>query len=196
MYELFRAKTKSLKEEKTMRNKAFNLVGKTVSILIIILIAVMLFSIIKSKVNKQDTTFLGYRFYVVLSESMKPTFDMGSVVAVKQISPSELAKGDIITFRDVYQTDKTTTHRIVEVKSNNGISFVTKGDANSVNDQSTVSVKDVVGKVAFHIPYIGRLLNFVRTKTGLLLLIIIPSTFVGVYESAKLFSYLRKKQDN
>jgi signal peptidase len=69
--------------------------------------------------------------------------------------------------------------------------FITRGDANRVNDSDPVSADEILGKVVFHIPYIGYALSFARTKKGMAILILIPgllllsSQIIQLYKLAK-----------
>lgn len=186
-------KVKNEDKKKLAIVKIFKFILNIVFVFIIILLVTMIFSIINSKLKKEAPNLFGYKFYVVLSQSMKPTLDIGSLVGVKPINPVDLRVGDIITFTSLSESDITTTHRIVEIDNEKNINFITKGDANAVNDQYLVSADNVVGKVVFYIPYIGKLLNYVKTKIGIIILIVVPSMIIGISESIKLVTYLRKR---
>lgn len=186
----------NINEKKVLLSRILKYVKNTFFILFIALLITMVFSVLYSRIKKQEMSFLGYRFYTVLSESMKPALKMGSLIAVKPVKPDYLHAGDIIAFTDAFKPDQITSHRIVEIKNNNNMSFVTKGDANSVNDENLVYSNNVIGKVVFHIPYVGMLLNFVKTKKGIILLIIIPGLAVGISEAYELYKCLHETDDN
>ena len=108
---------------------------------------------------------IGFTPYAVTSGSMEPKYKVGSVVYVKHIDPEELKTGDVITFRLI--KDELATHRIIKVdRSDEGLQFWTKGDANSISDGSPVKAADVVGKVYFTIPYLGFFGGFLDTLRG------------------------------
>ncbi len=108
--------------------------------------------------------FMGFRTLAVLSGSMEPNIPVGSIVYTKEIAPEELVAGDVLT----YKINGTTmvTHRIVEVDTANK-QFITKGDANEVNDGSPVIYDQVVGKAAFSVPLIGYISIYIRTPLGI-----------------------------
>lgn len=190
------SKVTNMSEKKDLLLKILKFVKNTFFILFIALLIAMIFSVLYSRVKKREISFLGYRFYTVLSESMKPTLNMGSLIAVKPVNTGYLHAGDIIAFTDAYNPDQITSHRIVEIKNNNNISFITKGDANTVSDENSVSSNNVIGKVVFHIPYAGILLNFVKTKKGTIIIIIIPGLAIGISEAFELYKGLHKTDDN
>lgn len=132
--------------------------------------------------------------YVVLSDSMSPAIGAGDVVIVDSVSPSEISEDDVITFRNgggdraTGDTDKVT-HRVVEVVEQDGERyFRTKGDANEEVDAELVPAGNVVGRVSFHIPYIGHVLTFGSARSRLLALVVVPSVLLIVNEVWTLYA--------
>jgi signal peptidase I len=128
--------------------------------------------------------------YVVLSGSMNPTFDTGSLVFVKPTDPSAIAEGDIITFSSSGDASRLTTHRVVGINRENEINFITRGDANNVNDPNPVPAENLVGRVTGSVPYIGYLFGFAQTRQGLIMLIFIPGLFIIILELRRLFKHM------
>jgi len=132
-----------------------------------------------------------FKSLVVLSSSMEPKVKMGSVVAVRLAA--EYRVGDIITFGEMSRTKSPTTHRIYEIKSENGQKiFVTKGDANNAPDQKTVRESEILGKVLFSVPYVGYAVAKAKTPVGFLLIVIVPSVVI-IYEELKNIAAETKK---
>ncbi|OGM76418.1 signal peptidase I [Candidatus Woesebacteria bacterium RIFOXYA1_FULL_40_18] len=128
-----------------------------------------------------------YRLFVVQSGSMEPKIKTGSVVLV--VREKNYKVNDIITFlfnldakpRDL---NSTITHRIFSLKdSSDGKNIETKGDANQAPDKEIVKESQILGKVVFSVPYLGYVVAFARTQTGLILLIVIPATII-IYSEA------------
>ena len=126
----------------------------------LVFMAVLVFSLLQSRVTGSPPTIAGHHLYVVLSGSMSPTFEAGSMVVVRPVEASEIAVGDIITYREPGAEETLTTHRVVVVERENGLQFITKGDANEVIDQDPVPAENLVGKVLFAIPYAGHVADF------------------------------------
>ena len=135
--------------------------------------------------EKSDAAIFGYRFYQVLTNSMAPQpdspsrgFYAGDIVLVKMTDGSQVKEGDIITFQ-VGEGDRYLTHRMVErlteLNGQEGDYIVTKGDANNSKDPP-ISADRVYGKVAFVIPKMGSVLNFVQENLWLCLVCVL-STF-------------------
>ncbi|WP_148415577.1 signal peptidase I [Haloferax sp. KTX1] len=132
--------------------------------------------------------------YTVLSGSMSPTFDAGDVVVVRDVPPADISEGDIITYREAGSaiTDERTdrvTHRVVAVdRSGDSPVFRTKGDANEDVDSDPVAADRVVGRVWFHVPYLGLAAQFVQSGLGLVLFVILPGALLVVTELYSLYT--------
>lgn len=133
-----------------------------------------------------DLGLLGYKFYDVLTGSMSPTINPGSLIIVKEIDDSEVKEGDVITFKGT-STSNLTTHRVVEViEKNNNIKFQTKGDANDVLDPMLVDEGLLVGKVVFNVPYMGNVMSFINQYRVIIVILIIAYLCFGTfYKGAK-----------
>jgi len=135
---------------------------------------------------------LGMNFFTIYGGSMMPTIPIGSVVAVKSVEASAIKIGDIITFRTGTEAHKVVTHRVVEVSNDSGaLSFRTAGDANASPDANAVLAENVIGKMWFHMPFLGYLSSLVTTKLGFILLIVVPGTFIISLEGRNVIAELR-----
>ena len=106
---------------------------------------------------------IGFKSYRVLSASMEPEYHVGSLVYVKQVDMDSINTGDVITFH--ISESNLVTHRVVE-KDSIRKGFITKGDANEVNDGGLVTYDSVVGKVMFDIPLLGYVSSFMSSLYG------------------------------
>lgn len=129
---------------------------------------------------------LGYKFYDVLTGSMSPTINPGSLIIVKEMDSNEINEGDIITFKGS-STSNLTTHRVVKViEKNNNIKFQTKGDANDVLDPMLIDGNLLVGKVILDIPYMGKVMSFINQYRAIIVILIIAYLCFGTfYKGAK-----------
>ena len=89
---------------------------------------------------------------------------MGSALPVGSLAVAmpqpEYFVGDVVTFK-IPGSEELLTHRIIEISEDQlQISVIrTKGDANNVVDDWELTDEDIVGKVVFHLPYLGYLLR-------------------------------------
>jgi signal peptidase I len=110
-------------------------------------------------------------FYVVISESMVPSLNVGDIVIINRGVPfSSLNVGDIIVFttpgKTTEGTHKTIVHRIsgIEIHGNHA-TIMTKGDANPLPIELMdypIKEQNYIGKVAFTIPKLGLLSTLLR----------------------------------
>lgn len=99
-----------------------------------------------------NTGLLGIRPSLIASNSMSPKLLVGDIALVRDVSPDNVAVGDIIRFR---QGDVYVIHRVVDIQSNgNQITFVTRGDANTDPDPP-VPEAALAGRVVLAVPKIG-----------------------------------------
>ena len=138
-------------------------------VIFILILSVLIYSSVKSVITKKASV-LGYQSYIVMSGSMGPTFDTGSLIIVKPAKAAAIKERDIITFSSKVSPDDLTTHRVVKIIKGNEISFTTRGDANQTDDPNPVYESQLVGRVVLYIPYLGYLMRFLRTPYGLITL--------------------------
>lgn len=158
-------------------------------------IVYMLVFMFKGMRTNETPTIFGHQIYIVRSNSMSPTFETGSLLFVKQVDTSSIQVNDIITYKGE-NDNVATTHRVVNILNDDGLQFVTRGDANNVDDPNPVRADEVVGRVVLSIPYIGYLLGYIRTKQGLLVFIIIPALLIMITQIFSFLKELKKKEKN
>lgn len=102
----------------------------------------------------------GYTPYIVMSGSMEPYIETGSVVFVdtNEIIPEV---GDVIAFRE--SNDVMVTHRVVAYDVNTN-TYTTKGDANNSVDPNPVSPSQIVGTYKQNLSKLGYLLVLLEAK--------------------------------
>ncbi|KQL43466.1 signal peptidase [Brevibacillus choshinensis] len=146
------------------------------------ILIVMASAVVVSKASDGEPKFFGFQMKGVLSGSMEPTFMTGSVIVIKPGGDmNRFQKGDVITFR--VADDKLVTHRVVDVlKNGQNVSYVTKGDNNQKADPEPVRAENIVGQyMGITVPNLSYLLDFVRSKTGAVILMITPGVFLLGY---------------
>jgi signal peptidase I len=133
---------------------------------------------------------------VVLSGSMEPRMSPGDAVIVREVPASEIERQDIITYQRT-GSDTPTTHRVIEKQStDDGVAYVTKGDANEERDRGTVSHDRVVGEVIIVIPFIGHVIQFANTQLGFLTLVLTPMVLFVLSELWEVAKSVREPESD
>ena len=116
----------------------------TVSIVVLILV------IMGAKIKGKVPYIFGYSVMNIVSGSMEDRIPAGTYILIKKTDASEIEKGDVICF---YSDDPTilgypNTHTVIEdpIHGENGIEFVTKGDASLAKDDYTAKGDKLIGK--------------------------------------------------
>lgn len=153
--------------------------GNILSVFLILILCVSIFSMINAKKNgDQLPSVFGYIPMSVLSGSMRPMLEPGDMIIVNKIEDAgEIQVGDVVTYR--VDRDTLVTHRVIEVvNEQNQLKFRTQGDANNIEDDSLISSKQVVGTFSARLPYGGYAANFARSPKGFIFLILVPTVLL------------------
>lgn len=152
---------------------------------IILLAALYAFTTMATKDDQNVASILGYTPLVVETDSMKPTFESGDLIFIKKCDTSKLKEGDIITFHTIIDNQYAlNTHRIQKIDEANGVrSYTTIGDNNNgIADQHVISDGDIVGKYIGHVSGLGKVMNFLSSSMGFLIVIVLPMLLFFIYQ--------------
>lgn len=126
--------------------------------------------------------------FLVKSESMVPAINMGDLIITGPVNGT-VRPGTVVTYA---RGEVLVTHRVISIKDKK---LVTKGDAVEDPDPGSITMSQVRGIYLFKIPSLGYLANFMHTKLGWFIVVIVPSILLlGLifYEIAK--EVLKKPQ--
>ena len=177
--------------------KALRIVGNILTALILIFaLTVMSCTVVSvNTVNREEASIFGYKPYIVLSDSMQDTFEVGDMVISKSVDVSTLEPGDIITFSSIDPANygETVTHKIREITTYEGEpAFVTYGTTTGVDDAYPVPFANVTGQYQFRLPGMGYFFEFLRTPAGYVTLILIPFLLLIILQAIKFFRLARQ----
>lgn len=125
----------------------------------IIVVLVVIFAVLLVGVR-----LFGIQVFSVISGSMEPEYHVGSLIYVKDVDPSEIKVGDVITY--VLPNETPSTHRVIRIDTEKQ-RFYTKGDANDTADGAPVHFKNLIGIPIFKIPYLGYAAYFIQHPPGM-----------------------------
>ena len=139
----------------------------------------------------------GLQVYSVLSGSMEPTYQTGSLIYVKKVDPFTLETGDVITF--MVDADTVATHRIAGIVPDEDepdvIRFRTKGDCNEEEDAKLVHCANVIGVPVFTIPKLGYFASYIQEPPGSYVAISAAAFLLMLMFLPELFSSDEKKDE-
>ena len=203
-----------------------------VNVILYTFLAVCIFSVFFTVFSRNNADgaaeIFGYQLRVVTSDSMAKceytdTSDfeikdipLRSMVFVQTVPKDaekayewyrDLEVGDVLTFRYVYTTQITITHRIVSIEENDNGGFTIELAGDNKNSESgqlyqTIdtsvnnSVNYVIGKVTGQSYVLGLIMSFLMQPVGILLAIIAPCVVIILLEAlkiAKIFMADKKK---
>ncbi len=134
------------------------------------------------------TLVLGWSPVMIASGSMSPAVRPGDIVLInEQVADEPLGAGTIITYIDPRQDrDGLVTHRIAETaltpEADAVAEYVTRGDANTVNDAHPVPHDQIVGSARLLIPLLGLPVHWARSAdhTNLSIFVLVTMTAITV----------------
>ena len=206
-----------------MKNKK---IKKTLNVLLNVIVylflAICICSVVLTLFSKKDSDgaaeLFGYQMRIVTSDSMAACeytdvsnykikdIPIESMVFVKVI-PDDPAKidefykslevGDVLTFRYVYTTQVTITHRIVSIteKESGGYIIQLAGDNKTtasgqlyqtIDTSVPYSTNYVIGEVTGQSYLLGVVMSFLMQPIGMVLIIIIPCAIIMILEIIKI----------
>lgn len=192
------------KDNKIFSNPILKIITKIISwvllIFLILIAGILIFNVICTKIYeiKGQKYEPAISLYTIISPSMEPNINVYDVVVTTKVTDfSTIKEGDVITFvsNSSLGDGLTITHRVKTVlATENGIKFRTQGDNNPIPDSSLVNEENVLGKVAFKIPWIGHIQFLLQSKGGWLFALLIPAAIVVIYDIVKVMRLSNIKQ--
>lgn len=152
---------------------------------IILVAALYAFTTMATRDNQNVSNLMGYTPLVVKSDSMAPTFSAGDLIFIKKCDTATLKEGDIICFHTIIDNEYAlNTHRIQKIDTvGDARSYTTLGDNNNgITDTHIISDGDIVGKYVGHLKNAGKVMDFLSSSTGFLIVIVLPMLLFFIYQ--------------
>lgn len=161
--------------------------------LFFILLSITIWLFIDKYVLKSTVpSVFGYSTLIIKTGSMNGTsviiegkepieVNIGDLIVIKKTNDYKI--GDVITF--LHKGEKIpTTHRIIGY---NDVGYITKGDANNVQDSSPVLYEEILGEVVGHYPKIGYFSTWLKKEgwifiAGILLVLAIGGFIIKSFD--------------
>ena len=184
---------------KNIINRILKIISSAIFVILVILIILILIYIVRVKflANNDKLGDVKINFYTILTQSMYPTIKAGDVVITYQNDGNKYNSGDVVTFISEKNGGITITHRITDVMAVNGsYSYKTKGDNNNSADSEIIASDKVLGKVVVKIPKAGYIQQFLVSKAGFIVAVLLPCLAIVIYDILKLFKFTVRKSKN
>ena len=178
--------------------KTINIVVNVLLVVAIILAAVCTYVSFVSTSGNGVPSILGVRPFTVQTDSMYPTLKPGDLiidVAVKDYR--ELRVGDIITYWTIIEGNRVlNTHKIAGIYDGGDyLIFETMGEKVNQTDVLTVHESEIVGIYKFRIPGVGKVLDYLQTSTGFMIVIVLPVLLFFIVHLVQFFRVLFEYQN-
>ena len=184
--------------------KAWDIISTVlVWILVIVAVAMMIFTVVSvNTFDRNDRDLFGFKAFIVRSDSMSKTdFDAGDLILVKEVDPSTLKEGDIITYQSqgMENYGEIVTHKIrrMEYAPDGQPAFRTYGTTTDTDDPALVTYSFVLGKHTATLPKVGYFFDFLKTTPGYIVCILLPFLLLIGYQGlncVKVFRLYKKEQ--
>ena len=161
-------------------------------------VLMMVFTIVSAATfDRSDRSLFGYKAFIVLSDSMSKTdFDAGDLVLIKDVEPSTLKEGDIISYtsQNTSNYGETVMHKIRKLTKDaaGNPGFITYGTTTDTDDETIVTYPYVLGKYSTHIPKVGTFFQFLKTTPGYIICIFVPFLLLIIVEGIRCIRLFRK----
>ena len=155
------------------------LIKKGMSLLgLLFVIFVLFIAVLNYFSNPASQSLFGYRGYTVISGSMEPTLSLGDYIITNEHDFNHLEKGDVISFEN---GQTIVTHRIEKTLPDGR--FITRGDANRIDDQLAVGEDEYIGEMRFRIPYLGKIMIWLQEPIvfGIVMALIATRLLVAIF---------------
>lgn len=196
-------------------------------ILVLIIALLALSLLIIALMSKKDSDgaadIFGYQIRTIISDSMDKSpqtnvedykiksLPVKSLIIIQMVPKEENVKksfydsievGDVLTFRYVYFSQETITHRVISKEKDLDGGWIIKltGD-NKVSENNTgiqtiytsdtSSSNYIIGKVIYANLLFGVIINGIKEPLGLILLIIFPSLIIAIIQIIRIVSIIK-----
>lgn len=141
-----------------MKKNVLKVIGDILYTIVFFVVLLILLVVILQRVSSNNQSLGGYRIFSVITESMLPKYEVGDILIVKEIEPSNIKVGDDITYKGEKDSfaGKVVTHQVISIekKEDGAYKIITKGLANSEEDPE-ITDNQVYGKVIYKTKILG-----------------------------------------
>ena len=199
---------KAERMKKPLWKRILNGIGTGLVVVVVGIVVVFGIASLTAQTTYGVKVIFNHALLVVLTDSMEPTYPVGSAVFIEKVDAKDIKVVDDLTF---YYDDlgMTITHRVSNISENNGIYTFTLHGINTKStqcgsednpqdctDQTQVVTYDkVVGKVVGSSLAFGKFYSFMTTPWGLVIILLIPGGYLIFVSISTIIKTLKEKDD-
>jgi signal peptidase I len=168
----------------------------------IIVLSIFLAMVVLQRINPK-ADFFGYKMFVIVSNSMKPSLTIGDVILVKTVEAKEVKVKDVITYlgREGDFRNMIITHQVVNIQTEKNENtnkmrhiFYTKGTNNTLIDTEAVYEEQLYGVKVYKFFLISFISKIIRNVFGLLIFVVLPLSLLLIFEIIDIRRELRERR--
>ena len=161
--------------------KGASLVLKGITSIVIIFVICIIFI---QRISNNKVTLGGISMYTVVSESMKPKYEIYDMLIAKKVDPSTIKVGDDVVYMGEKYTlkDKIVTHQVIKKNYKNGkYIFQTKGINNDIADPE-IEDRQILAIVISKSNILSIISHVVNNSYGFYFIIFVPFVVLLFFE--------------
>lgn len=162
--------------KKILKNKKISIILSSIRVIATLLACFIVVIVFVQRLSNNKLSLGGYSIYTIITESMKPKYQVGDMIVAKKKNIDNIEIGNDIVYlgEEGDFKDKIVTHRVIDKQYKNGkYIFTTKGINNDVEDPF-VNQEQVYGVVIYKTILLSFLSKIVSNTYGFYFIIFIP----------------------
>ena len=163
-------------------SKMVKTILKTLKIVLTVIVVIVLGAVIIQRVSNNKVNLFGHGIYTIVSESMKPDYEIGDMFLSKEIKYEDIKVGDDIVYIGKSSTyeGKTITHRVIRI-DNGTKTIYTKGINNTAEDPG-IKYDQVCGKVVYKFFLLSIFSRLMNNSVLFYIIIFVPFTLLVFFD--------------
>lgn len=175
------------------KRSVLSIVETVVVIVLIILIAGMLFLYFSFNEEGAAPDILGHTIYKTNAVNMEPIIHQGNAVIARKSAVDDIKTGDTVL---AMVDGKVVVTRVEQLSSENGeMSYVIKYFTDPAENAIKVSRDSIIARGIWQSSILGSLIGFATSTVGIMLVIIIPSFMIIIFQIVRIISVRRSTED-
>ncbi len=179
------------------KGSAVNIIEGIVIGLLIILIVCMLFLYFSFSKTGAAPNIFGYTIYHTKATNMETEIPANSAVIGKASENGSIKAGDVVICSiKAGDKEKTVITRVTQLVNENGkMSYVVKFDTDPANITYKIPAEKIIANAIWKSPALGSVLSFATSTMGIMLVIIIPSFIIIVFQIIRIVNVKKAEED-